>query len=336
VSGILRYRDLRDAAKVEIPGGANDRVGEVTSGIEVIGSTFVIKPRGPLSWKQSTDFLNNWPAIDNPAQRFVRMAFPLDGTLSPVAVALHEQDGVLHGDVAGTNDVMAVARQVARIFSLDHDATTYPEVGKGDPRIGKVMAALDGLRPVCFTSPYESAAWAVMSQRITQRQASAIKKRLIERHGQVVTVAGEAVGCFPTPHALLNVKSVQGLSAEKVERLHGVASAALRGQLDADRLRALGDEAAPADLRTIPGIGEFWSSGIYLRACGIADVFPNEPLAIAAAAKVAGLATPFDYLQVQKMAERWRPWRMWVCVLLRVAISRGVIENVKVARSRGR
>lgn len=305
---------------------------QMTSGIEVRGHTFVITPQGPFSWKQATDFLNNWPAIDNPDQHFVRMAFPLDRTFEPVAVALHERGGALHGEVAGSKDTAAVANQVARIFSLDHDATTYPEVGKRDPRIGKVMAALEGLRPVNFTSTYECAAWAVMSQRITQRQASAIKKRVIAQHGESLVVAGEAIGCFPTPQVLANIDSIPGLSAEKVERLHGVAAAAIRGQLDAERLKALGDDAAPADLRSIPGIGPFWSSGIYLRACGIADVFPYEPLSVAAAAKVMELDLPLDDEQVQRMAEPWSPWRMWVCVLLRVAINRGVIADVKISR----
>ena len=309
---------------------------EVTSGMEIRGHKFVITPKGPFSWKQATDFLNNWPAIDNPDQRFVRMAFPLDRTFEPVAVALHEEDGALHGEVAGTKNTAAVANQVARIFSLDHDATTYPEVGKRDPRIGKVMAALHGLRPVNFTSTYECAAWAVMSQRITQRQASAIKKRVIAEHGESIEVAGETVGCFPTPHVLLKIESIPGLSAEKVERLHGVAAAALRGQLDVERLKALGDKAAPADLRSIAGIGPFWSSGIYLRACGITDVFPYEPLSVAAAAKVMGMELPLEDAQVQRMAEPWSPWRMWVCVLLRVAINRGVIRDVKVTHSRGR
>jgi DNA-3-methyladenine glycosylase II len=80
-----------------------------------------------------------------------------------------------------------------------------------------------------------------------------------------------------------------------------VARAALDGRLDAERLRALGPVAGPASVRGIRGIGEFWSSGIYLRGCGIVDVFPDEPL---------------------------RPYRMWAAFLLRVAAGQGIVPGV--------
>jgi DNA-3-methyladenine glycosylase II len=213
---------------------------------------------------------------------------------------------------------------VARVFSLDHDGTEYPAVAERDPQVGRLMESLPGLRPVCFTSPYEAAAWAVISQRISTRQAAAIKEGLIAEHGQPVQVAGEEVRCFPTPDRLLGVQSVPGLSAEKLRRLHGVARAALDGVLDADRLRALGPEAGPASLRSIPGIGPFWSQGVYLRSCGIADVFPEEPLAIAALGRLHGLGDRPEPVAVQRLTEVYRPFRMWVCFLLRVAAGRGL------------
>ena len=62
----------------------------------------------------------------------------------------------------------------------------------------------------------------------------------------------------------------------------------LRGDLDVDRLRALGPVGARAALRRVRGIGEFWSSGVWLRACGVVDEWPDEPLATAALARLHG------------------------------------------------
>ena len=134
-----------------------------------------------------------------------------------------------------------------------------------------------------------------------------LEDRLIAEHGVVVG----GIPCFPPPDRLKRMR--RGLPAEKITRLHAVAQAAEDGKLDAEKLRALGDVDGPATLRTIRGIGEFWSQGVYLRSCGIRDVWPDEPRARAAAARVGG------------NPDRWRPFRMWICFLLRVAGARGLI-----------
>jgi DNA-3-methyladenine glycosylase II len=191
------------------------------------------------------------------------------------------------------------------------------------------MNALTGLRPVCFTSPYETAVWGVMSQRISARQAAGAQQWLVSERGERLRIDGGELACFPRPERLLDLESVPGLSAEKVQRLRSVAQAALDGKLDAARLRDLGNEAAPASLREIPGIGDFWSMGIYLRGCGIVDVFPDEPLAIAALGNLHGLGDRPDALVVRQLTDLYRPFRMWVCFLLRVAGGRpGLIEGM--------
>jgi DNA-3-methyladenine glycosylase II len=289
-----------------------------------------IKPRGPFSWAAALGVQGSFAPTSHHRQgaATVTLAFPLDGSFVPAAVALRFEDGALRGEVAGTSDLQAVARQVARIFSLDHDGSEYPEVGRRDPAVGRLMEALPGLRPVCFTSPYETAAWGVISQRISMRQAAAVKERLIAEHGHPLRVAGEQVRCFPRPERMLQVWEVAGLSGQKVERLHGVARAALDGLLDAEHLRKLGDEDGPASLLAIPGVGPFWSQGIYLRGCGIRDVFPAEPLSIAALGHLHGHGDRPDAATVLMLTEPYRPFRMWVCFLLRVAAGRGLVPGL--------
>jgi hypothetical protein len=81
-------------------------------------------------------------------------------------------------------------------------------------------------------------------------------------------------------------------------------------------------------LTAIRGIGLFWASGIYLRACGIVDAFPDEPLAIAALGALHGLGDRPSAPDVQRLTEAYRPYRMWACFLLRVAAARGVIPGI--------
>jgi len=297
-----------------------------------LGSTRRIAPRGPFSWAASLDVVENF----GPTRRIaasgsdpLRMTFALDGTFEPVGVAVRPTGGdELDVEVSGTRDVDRAVRQVARIFSLDHDGTGFEALGERDPAFGALQRALPGLRPVCFTSPYECAAWAVMSQRISMRQAAVIQDRLIADHGERLTVAGQEVGAFPAPDRLLAVSAVRSLPAEKIERLHGVARAALDGILDVDRLRALGDVEGPKSLLAIRGIGPFWASGFYLRACGIVDRFADEPIAIAALGALHGLGDRPSPSDIDALTDSFRPYRMWACFLLRVAASRGLIPGI--------
>src|ERR1700730_3473589 len=174
-------------------------------GVRTMPAQFEIEPRGPFSWSSALDVLGNFaPTRHHPlgSESDVTLAFPQDGSFAPIAVAIHYQAGVLKGEVTGTTDTGAAARQVARIFSLDHAGSGYPAVGQRDAAVGQLMEALPGLRPVSFTSPYETAAWGVISQRISMRQAAVIKDRLIADLGHALRVGGADVRCFPAPERL--------------------------------------------------------------------------------------------------------------------------------------
>ena len=251
-----------------------------------MATRFEIAPHGPFSWELALDMLGNFaPTAHHRIEpEATRMAFPLDGTFEPAQVALWWDAGALQGEVSGSADVEAVSRQVARIFSLDVDGTGYPAVGDRDPVAGELMARRPGQRPVLFTSPYECAAWAVISQRISRVQAARIKDRLL------------VDGCFPPPARLLELDAIAGLAAM--------------------------GESAPGFLRRVPGIGEFWSWGIYARACTAPDAFPGEQASLDAITELYGLESSPSGQQLAEITDRWRPYRMWVTVLLRLTAAR--------------
>ena len=212
---------------------------------------------------------------------------------------------------------------MARVLSLDHDATGFVRVAERDPVIGRLQAAAPGLRPPLFYSPYEAAAWAVLSARRPARQMQQIRRRLSEAHGEVFELAGERLAAFPSPRQLLSVPSFPGIPPDKIRRLHGVADAALAGTLDAGYLRALGPEQALAELQQINGIGPFYSALIVIRGTGFTDVLPvQEPRALALTAQLYQLDAPPGPEEFARIAEPWRPFRTWAVVLIRAAAGR--------------
>jgi hypothetical protein len=110
-------------------------------------------------------------------------------------------------------------------------------VGRRDPVIGVLQETYRWLRPELFHSPYEAAAGFVVGHRISIRQRRALMTRMAEELGVPIEVKGQVVHAFPSPHALLRLSSFPGVSPEKIERLHGIAKAALDGFLDRARLQ---------------------------------------------------------------------------------------------------
>jgi DNA-3-methyladenine glycosylase II len=292
--------------------------------------TFTITPRGPFSLAEAATFGfgqrdgQGWDGC-------LRLAFCLDGYRAQVGVEVRqarpggtgaaEVHGVFHGPADA--DPGAVCRQVARVLSLDHDGAEFMRVGERDPVIGRLQAAAPGLRPPLFYSPYEAAAWSVLSARRPPRQMAQVRARLSEAHGAVFDLAGVRLAAFPTPGQLLGIESFPGAGEEKLRRLHGVAHAALEGRLDVGHLMTQGPEAAMAELQSIKGIGPFYSALIVIRGTGFADVLPvSEPKALALAARLYRLAGPPSEAEFRELAEVWRPFRTWAVVLIRAAARR--------------
>jgi len=283
---------------------------------------FTIEPRGSFSLEESGNF-GFGQRMDERFDGVMRLAFCLDGYRSHVGVEVRQGEGLLGAvrcEVVGSDDVEAVGRQVARVLSLDHDGEEFARVGERDPVIGRLQAAAPGLRPPLFHSPYEAAAWVVLSARRPARQMMEVRRRLGEQLGTTFELAGRREAAFPLPEHLLELRSFPGLNEEKVGRLRGVAEAALDGRLDVDRIQAMGPEEATARLQEIRGIGPFFSSLIVVRGSGFADVLPtNEPRSLELAGQLYGLPGPPSVEEFTAMAEQWRPLRTWAVVLIRAA-----------------
>jgi DNA-3-methyladenine glycosylase II len=273
--------------------------------------TTMLEVLGPWSLDTSKAFWEGFaPAALAPADVGAQAG---SGTLDTVFVGEADWQRVAarvtqHGDtatltLAGPGDLDAAAIQVGRFLSLDVDATGWPEVGARDPVIADAQRQLPGFRPCGFHSPYEAAAWAVLSQRVQIRQAAKMRHDLVARHGDD--------GAFPTPRTLRGLSL--GLPGRKDEYLHAVAEAALDGLLDGAALRALPAAEALARVQSVKGLGPFAAEHVVIRGCNAPDILPTtEGRLLAELVELYGADRTVD-----DIADAWRPYRSWASVYLR-------------------
>jgi DNA-3-methyladenine glycosylase II len=291
-------------------------------------TSFVFSPKGPYSLAASIRYLEGFApaAFDSDSAASLEMAFCVDGYWDPVAVRVHEKGGAIHGTVYG-GDMLAPAvlaaavGQVERILSLDIDGRGFPDIARHDPVVAQLQSRYPGLRPVCFWSPYEAAAWSVIGQRIRIVQAAKIKARITAEHGETIDLGGRVVRAFPNPAKLSQLSTINGLNETKLQRLRGIAEAALRGTLGASSLRSLPRSQALEKLIAIPGIGPFSAELILLRGAGDPDFTPTaEPRLTRAMAMAYDMKAPASAADVAEISKAWKPYRTWVALLLRIML----------------
>ena len=226
---------------------------------------------------------------------------------TPVSARVTQRGESAQISLSGTGDLAAAAEQVCRFLSLDVDARAWAAVGDRDPIIATAQRALPGYRPCGFHSPYEAAAWCVLSQRTRVPVAARVRRDLIVAHGDD--------GPFPAPDALIRAIDAGELDlpGRKPDYLRAVAEAALTGLLNGPRLRTTPEESARRELLTVTGIGPFAADLVLIRGANAQDVLPRAERRLYA--EISYQYGPESLLE--EVAERWRPFRSWAAVHLR-------------------
>jgi DNA-3-methyladenine glycosylase II len=291
--------------------------------------TFEIVPQGDYSLEQGASFIGAWhraPSESGDPEGHLHLAFLTDDDLAPVGVCLKQDSrgNVLGTIYGGAGETAAVVKQVERILSLDVDGRAWPDVGKRDPVVARLQRTFPGFRPVNWSNAYEAAAWCVISSRISMRQGQGVKERMSKELGHEIDVHGHMLWTFPGPERLAHLEKFPGLFGRKVEYLNALGRAALAGGVDTEALRAMPREEALKSLQRLPGIGAWGSELVRLRALSAVDELPSQERRLLGAVRTEyGLVSEPDQATLERLAEQWTRYRMWVCVCLRRTLEGG-------------
>jgi DNA-3-methyladenine glycosylase II len=173
--------------------------------------------------------------------------------------------------------------------------------------VGPLGSGRDG-RPA-REDHYGALVRTIVGQQLSVRAAASIYGRLTSRFGDRP----------PTPQEILDdepeeLRAAAGLSRAKVGFLRSLAEHVSSGELELERLDALGDEAVSAELTAVKGIGQ-WSADMFLMFhLDRPDVLPVGDLGIRRAIERAyQLPELPEPAQMVEIAVPWRPHRTLAC-----------------------
>ena len=146
---------------------------------------------------------------------------------------------------------------------------------------------------------------AIVSQQLSTKAAATI-------HGRLLALMPS--GGPPTPEAILPLSDEAlrgvGLSRQKVGYVRDLSRKVVDGSLRTEALAGLGDEDVIAELTKIKGIGRWTAEMILIFRLARPDILPVDDLGIVKAVQKAyGLRKTPDAKRLQKIGERWRPYR---------------------------
>jgi DNA-3-methyladenine glycosylase II len=198
----------------------------------------------------------------------------------------------------------------------------FYQIGLEDPDFAGVVQELYGYHHVKFLTPFESACWAVLSQRNPRNIAQRMKQALARTYGGRIDVEGTTYQVFPEAAQLVDVGYGELLTvvrnARKVEYL--IATSKAFHEVDEKFLRSGDYEQVEAWLYEIKGFGEWSASFVLVRGLGRMEQAPlSEKVLLEAASRQYGHGQDLTRNEVAKVAERYGAYKGYWSHYLRVA-----------------
>ena len=156
------------------------------------------------------------------------------------------------------------------------------------------------------TEPYATLLRTILFQQLAGAAASAIQRRFLALYGE----DGEP----PAPEQLLSTSDEDlrgaGISRQKIGYMRDLASKVASGELPLDRVEEMDDDDLIDHLVQVKGIGRWTAQMFLMFRLGRPDVLPVGDYGIRKGFGIAFRQREMPLpAEVEKGAERWRPYR---------------------------
>jgi len=280
-------------------------------------------PSGEISLKLRYRPPYDWPAMLGFLRaRAIIGVETVDGDTYRRTIGLDGQQGTVTVRPADGNALCATVRfpklsalpqiiaRLRRVFDLAADPDAIALQLVKDPTLAPLVAARPGLRVPGAWDGFELAVRAVLGQQITVPGAIRLAGALVVRFGEKLREPdGALTHVFPDPAALAGADP----ASLGMPRSRGVALLAVAAAVVADPQifsAGRGLEEAVAQLRSLPGIGEWTAQYIAMRQLREPDAFPAADIGLMRAMADSEGVRPSASALLSR-AETWRPWRAY-------------------------
>lgn len=275
--------------------------------------------RPPFDWRAMLSYLamRAIPGVEHVTADTYSRTIMLNGEAGELSVQFSAESHtlLLTIHIGQTRALQQIVERVRVMFDLKAVSSDIEGFLGADPHLGPIVAAHPGIRVPVAWDGFEVAVRAIIGQQVSVKGATTLVSRLAQAYGAEYAGQGNPAltRIFPTPAALVDASlSGLGITTRRIAAIRELASAVCAGELRFD-----GSMDTPAFVERIvkiPGIGPWTAQYIALRALNDPDAFPHADLILLRAAALPGeTLTPAQLLQ---RAEKWRPWRAYVVMLL--------------------
>jgi AraC family transcriptional regulator of adaptative response / DNA-3-methyladenine glycosylase II len=292
---------LRRGGRMEVSAGAR---GEIT---------LKLRYRPPYDWPAMLGFLR---------VRAISGVESVEGDVYRRTIGLEGQQGCVIVQPSAGNALQATVRfpklsvlpqiiaRLRRVFDLAADPDAIALQLVKDPTLAPLLAARPGLRVPGAWDGFELAVRAVLGQQITVPGAIRLAGALVVRFGEKLREPdGALTHVFPDPAALIGADPASmGMPRSRGSALLSVAAAVVADPHIFAAGRSL--EEAVAQLKALPGVGEWTAQYIAMRQLREPDAFPAADIGLMRAMADADGIRPTASALLAR-AETWRPWRAY-------------------------
>jgi DNA-3-methyladenine glycosylase II len=176
-------------------------------------------------------------------------------------------------------------------------------LARKDPIMARIMRAHPKIFLARRGEPFLTLARAIVGQQISVKAAQSVWDRLVACVG----------GAVSSESVLLKDRKLLracGLSDRKTEYIADLAQHFADGRIHVHRWPAMSDEAIIGELAQVRGIGR-WTAEMFLMFSLLRpDVYPLDDLGLQKGIRVSYFkGRKVSLRTMQKLGERWRPWR---------------------------
>lgn len=174
--------------------------------------------------------------------------------------------------------------QITWMLGADDDLEKFYKIGLKNKKFGQIIKNLYGLRPPKTPTVFEALIIAITEQQIALPVALSIRKRLVEKYGDSLTIKGQKYYAFPTPEALAKAKPEEirqlKFTTRKAEYIVGVAQKVASGEINLEEMKGWKKEKVMETLTEIRGLGPWTVEYLMCRGMGRYEALPASDIGL--------------------------------------------------------